>query len=182
MKENSLNEVASQVRDKLKELFNLTEREINEAIPFVFNKLQVYFKRVPDTKRVEKLCAPIVTSMLHVLIHEISHAIVEDTIQGLNLNPEDKCFLYEVIARFIERRLSLELKEELQLKTVIVESFEEQVNELLRYSELRNLKIGVKEYEKMYKYFWREVERGKGMEELAKMILAWRWDKKNPYA
>ena len=75
------------------------------------------------------------------------------------------------MARFIERRLSSELKDELDLKTVIVESFEEQMSELSRYPELASLKIDEEEYKRAYEGFWRGVEEGKSPEKLAEIVL-----------
>jgi len=92
-------------------------------------------------------------------------------IRDLDLSNLDRKLVSEVIARFIERKLSIELKENLDLENVIVESFEEQAEELYGYPELRGLKINVEEYEKAYKEFWNGIREGKSIGELVEAIL-----------
>jgi len=169
--EKSFEDTVNQVRSELDNALGLVKEEVNKAVPFVFERIQVYFKHIPDANRVIDICLPFVRSILHVLVHEISHVVVENVIQELDLSVRDKCLVYEVMARFIERRLSSELKDELDLKMVIVESFEEQVSELSRYPELASLKIDEEEYKRAYEGFWRGVEEGKSPEKLAEIVL-----------
>jgi len=110
-------------------------------------------------------------STLHVLIHEISHVVTDNIMCRLDLSNLDRVFVSEIIARFIERRLSIELKEKLNLKYVIVESFKAQVEELSGYPELRGLEVKVEKYEKVYEEIWNGIRMGESIGKLVKAIL-----------
>ena len=169
--EHTLSDTVLQVKRELEELFRSIEDDFNKALPFIIGRIQDYFKYTPDPKQVVEYCTPFIKSILHVLIHEISHVVVDNAIRGLDLSNLDRIFVSEIITRFIERRLSIELKEKLNLKYVIVESFEAQVKELSGYPELRGLKIKVEEYEKAYKEFWNGIRENRSIGELVKAIL-----------
>lgn len=168
---HTLNDTVLQVKRGVEELFRSIEDDFNRALPFTIERIKDYFKYTLDPKQVVEYCTPIIRSILHVLIHEISHVVVDDIIRDLDLSNLDRKLVSEVIARFIERKLSIELKENLDLENVIVESFEEQAEELYGYPELRGLKINVEEYEKAYKEFWNGIREGKSIGELVEAIL-----------
>ena len=92
--EKSFEDTVNQVRGELDNALGLVKEEVNKAVLFVFERIQVYFKHIPDANRVIDICLPFVRSILHVLVHEISHVVVENVIQELDLSVRDKCLVY----------------------------------------------------------------------------------------
>jgi len=163
---------AERVVRSLCDKLDLVRREVEEAVPFVMRRLEEYFGCRPSAEEAERYCLPLILSTLHVVVHEIAHAAVERMIGGLELSARDREALHEVMARLIERRLSIELRERLGLSTAKVESFEEQVAELSSYPELRGLRLTAEAYGELYERFWRAVEESRPVEDLVREVLS----------
>jgi len=167
---------AERVMRSLCDQLYLVRREVERAVPFVMQRLEEYFGCRPSAEEIERYCLPPILSTLHVVVHEVAHAAVEHMIGGLKLSAREREALHEVMARLIERRFSIELRE-LGLSTAKVESFEEQVAELSSYPELRGLKLTAEAYGELYERFWRAVEEGRPVEDLVREALSsLRWE------
>jgi len=161
---------------RLGERLDLVRREVERALPLVIQRLEEYFGCRLSAEDVERHCLPLILSTLHVVVHEVAHAAVECMAEGLELSAREREALHEVMARLIERRLSIELRE-LGLSTAKVESFEEQVAELSSYPELKGLRLTAEAYGELYERFWRAVEEGKSAEDLVREVLSsLRWE------
>jgi hypothetical protein len=69
----------------------------------------------------------------HIILHELAHAFVEQALPWVNsLEERQHVLVEEVLARFLERKVSLKLHS-------FVESLEEQMEEIRMYSPLRDL-------------------------------------------
>ena len=170
--EQGLRGEALRAAKRLGERLDLVRREVERALPLVMRRLEEYFGCRPSAEEVERYCLPLILSTLHVVVHEVAHAAVERMVEGLELSAREREALHEVMARLIERRLSIELRERLGLSTVKVESFEEQVAELSSYPELRGLRLAAEAYGELYERFWRAVEEGKPVEDLVREVLS----------
>lgn len=101
---------------------------------------------------------------IHIIIHELAHMYVEKALPWLSkIEGNKRTLLDEVLARFLERKVSKELN-------LFVESFDEQLQELKMYSPLRNLRWNVDFYSKLYDDFERHIAQGRSLESFAKAI------------
>jgi len=100
--------------------------------------------------------------VVHIVMHELAHVYMEKALPWLNnLEDSQHTLIDEVLARFLERKVSKELH-------LYVESFEEQLKELKMYSPLSNLDWTVKFHSKLYKDFEKHISRGRSLENFVK--------------
>ena len=152
---------------EIKSLLNKVMDELNTVLPFILERFQKYFGLTPSLEYVKQYFS----STIHVVIHELAHSIIKKKCSWIDEIEEDKhVFINEVLARFIERRISTEIKEKFKLETVFVESFKEQLMELKMYPELKNLKITLDEYAKLYDTFNKHIDSQKSLEEFCKYL------------
>jgi len=107
--------------------------------------------------------------MPHVVRHEIAHAYVDKLLEDIDLPLEKKIALAEILARFIERKTSLWLREQ-GYNWVLVESFDSQLAELKAYPELEGVDISSEKYRQLYEEFEESVKQGKLRKYVQKLI------------
>jgi len=114
--------------------------------------LSEYFGELEET-RAEKYVKPVLESLPHVVIHELAHAYVNEKIlRSMQLPKNVHVFVDEVLARLIERKISSRLKSS-GYKWVLVETLEEQFEELKHYSVLKDVNFTLEDYVKLYNEF-----------------------------
>ncbi len=110
--------------------------------------------------------------VLHVVLHELVHPLAQEALPWLRELPDtDRIFVEELLARVVERAISLELREPLGKEAVLVESFEEQLAELGGYEQLRGLKMGVEDLRRLFSAFLAQADRPGWAREFAKHLL-----------
>jgi hypothetical protein len=136
----------------------MSKSEFETVLPSVVKKLE----EIAGVKVAQNKIDDVVKQAVHIVIHELAHAYVERALPWLSKIEDDQHTLIdEVLARFLERRVSKEL-------SLFVESFEEQLKELRMYSPLRNLSWDVDFYGKLYDDFEKHVRQGGNLESFAK--------------
>ena len=109
---------------------------------------------------------------LHITIHELSHPLAHEAIPWLRGLPEpDRTFVEELLARMVERAVSLELKGLLGEEAVLIEGFEDWLLELSCYGPLRDLKISVEDLEDLFRTFQEHIRRPGGARDFAEHLL-----------
>jgi hypothetical protein len=138
------------------EMMNLNELE--NILPVAVKKLEEISGVKVSKDRVNETTKHVV----HIVIHELAHAYMEKALPWLNsLEDSQRTLIDEVLARFLERKVSKELH-------LYVESFEEQLKELKMYSPLSNLDWNVEFYSKLYRDFEKHIARGQSLESFGK--------------
>jgi len=153
--------------EEIKSLLNKVMDELNTVLPFILERFQKYFGLTPSLEYVEQYFS----STIHVVIHELAHSIIKKKCSWIDEIEEGKhVFINEVLARFIERKISTEIKEKFKLERVFIESYKKQLMELKMYPELRNLKITPDEYAKLYDTFNRYIDSQRNLEEFCRCL------------
>jgi len=153
--------------EEIKSLLNKVMAELNTVLPFILERFQKYFGLTPSLEYVEQYFS----STIHVVIHELAHSIIKKKCSWIDEIEEGKhVFINEMLARFIERKISTEIKEKFKLETVFIESYKKQLMELKMYPELRNLKITPDEYAKLYDTFNRYIDSQRNLEEFCRYL------------
>ena len=102
---------------------------------------------------------------LHIILHELAHSFLVQSLPWLgSLEERQHVLVDEVLARFLERKVSKELHS-------FTESFEEQLQEMRMYSPLRDLDWTVDFYGRLYEDFEEHISQGKSIETFAQKIL-----------
>jgi hypothetical protein len=134
---------------------------LGNIIPVAIRKLEEISSVKLSRGRVDETTKHVV----HIVIHELAHVYVEEALPWLkDLEGKQHILVDEVLARFLERKVSQELN-------LYVESFEEQLKELKMYSPLSNLDWNVKFYSKLYEDFEKHISRTRSLESFAKAEL-----------
>lgn len=164
----------NEARDKIVGYLSLVREELGRALPAVLRRLYGLFGNIPAEGDIEKHILPIYGAVLHETIHELAHSMLERLPAMARLREEDYrryVLASEILARFIERDISKELREIHGLATALVEDFGQQLEELKHYPELGSLRMEADEYRELYEQFWREVGEGRSVNEVAADIL-----------
>jgi len=110
--------------------------------------------------------------VLHVVLHELVHPLAQEALPWLGeLLGTDRVFVEELLARMVERTISLELRELLGEEAVLVESFEEQLAELEGYEQLRGLKMDTDDLSLLFSAFLAQADRSGWARDFAKYLL-----------
>lgn len=134
---------------------------LENILPVVIKRLEEMSSVKVSRERIDETAKHVV----HIVVHELAHVYAEKALPWLNSLEDDQHTLFdEVLARFLERRVSKELG-------LYVESFEEQLKELKMYSPLSNLDWNVEFYGKLYEDFEKHVSRGGNLKSFAKPEL-----------
>jgi hypothetical protein len=135
------------------------------------NVLPVAIKKLEEVSSVKvsrEMIDETTKHVVHIMIHELAHVYMEKALPWLdNFEDGQHTLIDEVLARFIERKVSKELD-------LYVESFEEQLKELKMYSPLSNLDWSAKFYGKLYEDFEEHISRGRSLENFVKSELTGR--------
>ncbi len=124
---------------------------------------------------VARALKPYLESLPHILVHEVSHALAEKLLEGVEVEELARILCEEVLARFVERMLSRRLREE-GMTWLLLESFEEQVRELGMYPGAEGLSVSVDEYRRLYEEFEERAARGElsdYVKALAERVRRW---------
>ena len=99
---------------------------------------------------------------LHITIHELVHPLAQEAIPWLAQLPErERVLVEELLARVVERAISLELRDLLGERAVVVEDFEEQLGELRAYEQLSGLGLEADDLAALFSAFQSKArERG----------------------
>ena len=109
---------------------------------------------------------------LHAVLHELVHPLAQEALPWLRQLPgTDRVFVEELLARMVERAISLELGELLGPEAVLVESFEEQLAELGGYEQLKGLKMDVEDLRLLFSAFLAQADRPGWARDFAKYLL-----------
>ena len=142
--------------------------KLDEVLRLALRKLELYFSFKADDDMLKRLFGEVI----HIFIHEAAHAFVRATVPWLDrLSDVEREFLDEVFSRLVERAVSQELREELRLDEIVVESPEEQLMELEFYPRLRGLRLSIDEYSELYEGLRERLKRGEPAERVARWLL-----------
>jgi len=141
---------------------------LSDVLKLALEKLELYFSLKADDAMLKRLFG----ETIHVFIHEAAHAFVRAAVPWLDeLGDAEREFLDEVFSRLVERAVSRDLRDELGLEEIVVESPEEQLMELEFYPRLRGLRMSVEEYSALYEAVRERLRRGEPPESVAKWLL-----------
>jgi hypothetical protein len=137
---------------------------LENVLPLAIKKLE----EISSVKVTRETIDETTKHVVHIVIHELAHVYMGKALPWLdNLKDNQHTLIDEVLARFLERKVSKELD-------LHVESFEEQLKELKMYSPLSNLDWNVKFYGRLYKDFEEHISRGGSPESFGKSELTGR--------
>jgi len=158
------------VGEELKALVEELNVELAKAVPFVVKKAVELFGL--EESQVLRAVKRAFSHALHITIHELVHELAREALPWLKeLNEPEHTFVDEVLARLAERFISTGLRENLGLKTAVVEDFEEQLFELRFYDQLKGLRMSVEDLKGLYQEFLKFTEKTGGACEFAKLLL-----------
>ena len=126
-----------------------------------FSLAAEYLKKITGVKVSTEKINNALKEAIHIAIHELAHLYIDEALPCLTkLDDKQHTLVDEVLARFLERKTSSELN-------LLVESFEEQLEELRNYPELKELKWNVESYKELYNSFEGYVKEGKTLKDFA---------------
>lgn len=158
------------VEEELKALVEELNAELAKAVPFVVRRAVELFGL--EESQVVRAVKKAFSHALHITIHELVHELAREALPWLEeLSEPKRTFVDEVLARLVERSISTGLRENLGLKTAVVESFEEQLSELRFYDQLKELRMSVEDLKGLYQEFLKFTEKTGGACEFARLLL-----------
>jgi hypothetical protein len=124
-----------------------------------------HLEKLTGAKVPKKKMDKVLREGLHIALHELAHSFLEQSLPWLGgLEERQHVLVDEVLARFLERKVSEELHS-------FTESLEEQLQEMRMYSPLRDLDWTVGFYGRLYEDFEEHISQGKSIETFARKIL-----------
>jgi hypothetical protein len=131
----------------------------------LFPVIVEHLEKLTGAKVPKKKMDKVLREGLHIILHELAHFFLEQSLPWLgNLKERQHVLVDEVLARFLERNVSKQLHS-------FTESFEEQLQEMRMYSPLRDLDWTVGFYSRLYEDFETHISQGKSIETFARKIL-----------
>jgi hypothetical protein len=125
-------------------------------------------EKLTGVKVTKRKMDKVLAEAFHIILHELAHAFVEQALPWVNgLEERQHVLVDEVLARFLEREVSLKLHS-------FVESLEEQMEEIRMYSPLRDLDWTADFYSRLYQDFEEHSSKSRSLETFARKILKYR--------
>ena len=124
-----------------------------------------HLEKLTGTRVPKKKMDKVLKEGLHIILHELAHSFLEQSLPWLNsLEEKQHVLVDEVLARFLERNISKQLHS-------FTESLEEQLTEMRMYSPLRDLEWTIDFYSRLYENFEKHISQGKSIETFARKML-----------
>jgi hypothetical protein len=124
-----------------------------------------YLEKLAGVRITKQKLDKVLREAFHIVLHELAHAFVKQALPWVNsLEERQHVLVDEVLARFLERKVSLKLHS-------FVESLEEQMEEIRMYSPLTGLDWTAGFYSRLYKDFEEHCSKGRSIETFARKIL-----------